>query len=124
MTIMKLAASAAIIAAITCSAAMAEPLQLLCINDKDLDDPAYKVSVDQSNKTVNFDGGEYVLTQFEPTFITFAQYAPNAPNKIGGLGWIDRTTGELHIEALWRLRLLRLQCKLATPLRKARSDIN
>ena len=110
MTIMKLAASAAIIAAITCSAAMAEPLQLLCINDKDLDDPPYKVSVDQSNKTVNFDGGEYVLTQFDSTIIAFAQYVPNAPNKIGGLGWIGCITGELHIYALWRLRLLRLQC--------------
>jgi hypothetical protein len=116
MTIMKRAASAAIIAAIACSAAMAEPLQLLCINDKDLNDPPYKVSVDQSNKTVNFDGGEYVLTQFDSTVIAFAQYVPNAPNKIGGLGWIDRITGELHIDALWRLRLLRLQCKLAKPL--------
>jgi hypothetical protein len=43
MTIKKLAASAAIIATIICSGAMAEPLQLLCINDKDLDDPPYKV---------------------------------------------------------------------------------
>jgi hypothetical protein len=110
MTIMKLAASAAITAAITCSAAMAEPLQLLCINDKDLNDPAYKVSIDQSNKTVNFDGGEYVLTQFDSKFIGFAQYVPNAPKKIGDIGWIDRITGELHIYALWRLRLLRLQC--------------
>jgi hypothetical protein len=68
------------------------------------DDPPYKVSVDQADKTVNFDGGEYVLTNADSTFIAFEGHDDT--------GNIDRITGQLSMSRFDYMRRVRFSLRL------------